>query len=81
MLKSDEGEEEEVVQGLTSHMEMCDFFLFFWTDITGLSLAQVGGSHFFTEGGGVIFIEVGGSHLFTEGGRAIFTEGRGVIFT
>jgi hypothetical protein len=34
-------EDQEVVQGLTSHMEMCDFFLFFWTDIRGLSLAQV----------------------------------------
>ena len=34
-------EEEEVVQGLTSHMEMCDFFLFFWTDISGMSPGQV----------------------------------------
>ena len=36
-----EGEEEDVVQGLTSHMEMCDFFLFFYIDIKGLTLAQV----------------------------------------
>jgi hypothetical protein len=41
VLESEGEEEEEVVQGLTSHMEMCDFFLFFWTDITGLTLAQV----------------------------------------
>jgi hypothetical protein len=41
VLESEGEEEEEVVQGLTSHMEMCDFFLFFWTDISGLTLAQV----------------------------------------
>jgi hypothetical protein len=41
VLEGEEEGEEEVVQGLTSHMEMCDFFLFFWLDIKGLSLAQV----------------------------------------
>ena len=37
---SNEGE-DEVVQGLTSHMEMCDLFLYVYIDLNNKTLDQV----------------------------------------